>query len=120
MRSRTPSFRDLLVWKKSMDLVVQVYEITKRYPTDEKFGLISETRKTARSVPYNVAEGKMRISQKEFRQFVGIASGSLGELHTQILVALRLKYLTSLVGERIERDIEEVGRMLKGLERSLA
>lgn len=118
--SRIPIFRDLQVWKKAMDLVVHVYEVTKAYPSDERFGLVAETRKTVRSVPYNVAEGKMRSSVREYRHFVPIASGSLGELWTQLLLAQRLRYVSSREGGALEGDIEEIGRMLHGLERSLS
>lgn len=116
--SRVPSFKDLLVWQKAMKLVERIYEATRRYPDDERYGLSSETRKTARSVVYNIAEGKMRISPREFRQFVSISLGSLGELHTQVILARQLKYLSEENG--LEPEIEEVGRMLRGLEQSLA
>jgi four helix bundle protein len=117
--SKIPSFKDLEVWKKAMLLVERIYRITRSYPDEERFGLTAETRKTARSVPYNVAEGKMRISVKEFRHFVSIALGSAGELQTQVLLAQRLRYLGDDVGAGIERDVEEVSRMLRGLERAL-
>src|SRR3954468_1934721 len=91
--SRIPTFKDLDVWKKSMDLVDRVYDLTELYPSDERFGLVYETRKSARSVPANLAEGKKRASEKEFRYFVSIASGSLAELHTQLLIASRRKYV---------------------------
>jgi four helix bundle protein len=103
-----------------MKLMRQVYEVTRFYPADEKFGLVAETRKTARSVPANVAEGKMRTSGRDFRKFVSIALGSLGELQTQVLMALELEYLEKAAVEVVERDIEEIGRMLRGLEQALA
>jgi len=118
--SRVPSFKDLEVWKKSMDLVDLVYDLTQSYPSDERFGLAAETRKTARSVPYNVAEGKKRASQNEYRYFISIASGSLGELYTQILIAFRRKYLLPSVLPGVEARIEEIGKMLYGLERALS
>jgi four helix bundle protein len=118
--SRIPSFKDLEVWKKSMDLVDRIYELTQTYPLDERFGLVAETRKTVRSIPYNVAEGKKRVSSKEFRHFVSIASGSLGELHTQVLMASRRKYLSPETLPRLESQIEEIGKMLYSLERALS
>jgi len=118
--SRVPSFKDLAVWKKSMDLVDRVYDLTQSYSLDERFGLVAETRKTVRSIPYNVAEGKKRSSPNEFRRFVSIAAGSLGELHTQVLIASRRKYLSPEVLPRIESEIEEIGKMLYGLERALS
>jgi four helix bundle protein len=117
--SRIPTFKDLEVWKKAMDLVDRIYEVTELYPSDERFGLIYETRKSARSVPANLAEGKKRLSEKEFRQFVSIASGSLAELHTQLLMASRRKYVLPDIVASIESDIDELGRMIFGLERAL-
>jgi len=118
--SRIPSFRDLEVWQKAMKLVRRIYEVTSSYPPDERFGLLAETRKSVRSVPANIAEGKMRTSGKDFHRFVGIALGSLGEMHTQILMALELGYLQKSLVDAVEREIEEIGRMLRGLERALA
>lgn len=118
--SRIPSFKDLEVWKKSMDLVDRIYDLTQTYPLDERFGLVAETRKTARSIPYNVAEGKKRASGREFRYFVSIASGSLGELHTQILMASRRKYFAPEALPRVEAQIDEIGKMLYSLERALS
>ena len=119
-RSRIPSFKDLEVWKKSMDLISRVYEITKSYPREEQFGLVAESRKSARSVPSNISEGKMRTSPTEFRRFIAIALGSSGELQTQVLIARRLRYIAVAVSDSVEGDIEEVCRMLRGLERALS
>ena len=118
--NRIPSFKDLDVWQKAMTLLHRCYELTNSYPADERFGLISETRKTARSIPFNIAEGKMRLTGKDFRRHISVALGSLGELQTQLLIAGRRKYLTAAVVDAVEKDIEEIGRMLRGLERALA
>jgi four helix bundle protein len=118
--NRIPSFKDLDVWQKAMNIVNRFYDLTDSYPVDERFGLIAETRKSARSVPANIAEGKMRISGKDFRRHVSIALGSLGELQTQLLIARGRKYLAPAVVDSVEKEIEEVGRMLRGLERALA
>lgn len=118
--NRIPSFKDLEVWQKAMNLVDRSYDLTKSYPADERFDLIAETRKSARSVPYNIAEGKMRLTSKDFRRHVSIALGSLGELPTQLLVAGRREYLAPAVVAAAEKEMEEVGRMLRGLERALA
>ena len=114
------SFKDLQVWNKAMNLIPRIYEITRSYPEDERFGLISETRKTSRSIPSNIAEGRMRVSPKEYRRFVSIALGSAGELQTQVLIGERLGYLTNEIITATERDVEEIQRMLRGLEQSLA
>ena len=82
--------KDLDVWKKSMDLVVLIYDLTSKFPSDERFGLVSQMRRAAVSVPSNIAEGAARKSDKEFLQFISIALGSLSELETQYLLAIRL------------------------------
>lgn len=85
--------KDLDVWKKSMDLVEGVYALTKSFPDDERFGLTNQIRRAAVSVPSNIAEGSARKSDKELIQFVYIALGSLLELETQYLIAIRLNYI---------------------------
>ena len=87
------TFKDLLVWQKAMDLSVEVYHLTKNYPSPERYGLTAETRKTLRSVPCNIAEGHKRGSTSEYIRFLGIAAGSAGELETQLPLAGRLGYL---------------------------
>lgn len=119
MQSRIPSFKDLEVWQKAMTLVDRVYAITEAFPDHERYGLTVELRKSARSIPSNIAEGKMRTSPADFRRHVSIALGSLGETQTQLLMGGRRRYLSAKSVEVVERDIEEIGRMLRGLERAL-
>ncbi|MBT8271907.1 MAG: four helix bundle protein [Bacteroidia bacterium] len=85
--------KELEVWKTAMDLVEKIYDLTTNFPDDERYGLISQMRRSAVSIPSNVAEGAGRKSNKEFLQFVSIALGSLTELETQYLIAIRLKYV---------------------------
>ena len=118
--NRIPSFKDLAVWQKAMNLVDRSYDLTNSYPAVERFGLVAETVKSARSIPSNIAEGKMRLTGKDYRRHISIALGSLGELQTQILMAGRRKYLAPATVDAVEKQIEEVGRMLRGLERALA
>jgi four helix bundle protein len=113
------SFKDLIVWQRSMDLIEVLYEVTRRYPPDERFGLIAETRKTARSIAFNIAEGKSRCSIGEYHQGISVAIGSAGELLTQVLVAQRVKYLDGGTASDLEGRIAEIARMLRGLEMSL-
>ena len=86
----TKSFKELIVWQKSMKLSLLVYKITKNFDADEKFGLTSQMRRCAVSIPSNIAEGSKRGTNKDFRYFLYIANGSAAELETQILIAKRL------------------------------
>ncbi|NOT96903.1 MAG: four helix bundle protein [Nitrospira sp.] len=108
--------KDLEVWKKSMDLAANVYSLTARFPKEELYGLTSQIRRAAVSIPSNIAEGAARHSRKEFIQFLHIASGSVAELETQLLLALRMGLISS---NSIISDIEEVRKPLLGLLRSL-
>ena len=113
------SHRDLIVWQKSMDLVVLVYKATEGFPRHELYGLTSQIRRAASSVPANIAEGQGRRSKTEFRQFLGNARGSLLELDTHLELTLRLNYLTPSQYGRINEQLVEVSRILNGLMRSL-
>jgi four helix bundle protein len=87
--------KDLLVWQKAVDLVLDVYKITQSFPKEEGYGLTSQIRRAAISVPSNLAEGAARQTKKEFQQFIYIAMGSVAELETQLIIADRLGYLNS-------------------------
>jgi len=103
--------KDLLVWQKAMDLVVEVYSATNKFPQSELYGLTNQIRRSAVSIPSNIAEGAARSYDKEFIQFLFIALGSLSELETQLLIAVRLNYLGPALVDRLE----EIRRMLTGL-----
>ena len=113
------SYRELDVWKKSIDWVERIYLNSRAFPADERFGLTSQLRRAAVSVPSNIAEGAARTGAGEFLHSLSIASGSLAEAETQIVVASRLKYLSSADAESILTQTEEIGKMLGGLKRSL-
>jgi len=113
------SFKDLDVWQKAFELCRALYLATAMFPSEEKFGLSSELRKTARSVIWNIAEGAKRRSTVEYIRFLDIASGSAGELEAQILLAESLGYFTPLDAARFLKTIDEVERMLGGLMRAL-
>jgi len=98
-----------------MELVTEIYRVTKKFPKEEIFGLISQLRRAAISIPSNIAEGKARLSKGEFRQFLGNARGSLAELETQILIAQNLKYLDEVEANRTLAILGEVGKVLNGL-----
>ena len=105
--------KDLEVWKKSMDLVSNIYKITESFPNKELYGLTNQIRRAAVSVPSNIAEGAARNSKKEFIQFLYIALGSLSELETQIIIANRLKYLNNL--DTLLDDLKFVQKLINGL-----
>jgi len=109
------SYRDLVAWNKAMELVTEIYRVTKKFPKEELFGLMSQLRRAAVSIPSNIAEGKGRLSKGEFRQFLGNARGSLAEVETQILIAQNLSYLDEFETNRLLMKVEEVGKILNGL-----
>ena len=111
--SRMRSYRDLVAWKKAMDLVERVYVCTADWPSSEKYGLISQIRRAAVSVPSNIAEGQGRQSPREFLHHLSIAYGSLMEVETQLLIGERLGYIPP--GLSSDAQAAEVGRLLNGL-----
>ncbi len=117
--STIKDFRDLLVWKKGILLVKSVYKATKKFPQDETFGLVSQLRRAAVSIPSNIAEGQQRNSTSEFRRHISIAMGSLGEVETQIIIAAEIEYLDLSERDSLQRDLSELRRMLCGLQESL-
>jgi four helix bundle protein len=112
-------FRDLVVWQRSMQLAVTVYDLTKHFPREEIYGLTSQMRRSAVSIPSNIAEGQGRANPAEFRQFVSIARGSNCELQTQLELALALKLVDPASINSAQQLSEEVRKMLYGLISSL-
>ena len=109
--------RELLAWQEAMKLVAAVYRETANFPKDERYGLVVQTRRAAVSIPSNIAEGAGRNSPGELIQFLGIASGSLAELETELELALMLNYLPDSTG--VMRQVHRVGRLLSSLRTSL-
>lgn len=109
------SYKDLFAWQKSMDLVTLIYKATAGFPKDELFGLTSQLRRAAVSIPSNIAEGQGRLSEKEFRHFLGQARGSLMEVETQLQIAVNLGYLQKEHTNKLFESCGEVGRILNGL-----
>ena len=101
--------KDLDIWNLGIELVAKIYELTKDFPSEEKFGLISQLRRAAISIPSNIAEGAARNSKKEFIQFVYISLSSLSEIETQIIISERLGYLKV---NKVNENIEELRRKI--------
>lgn len=114
------SHRDLIVWQKAMDPVVRVYRDTESLPKAEAYGLTSQIRRAVTSIPANIAEGQGRRLTKEFVYFLANARGSLWELDTHLESATRLGFLNSDTHQELQSQLDEVGRMLNGLMRSVS
>lgn len=112
-------YRDLLVWQRSVDLALAVYDATEIFPRHEIYGLCAQMRRGAVSVPSNIAEGHGRHHLGDYLHHLSIANGSLMELETQIIIASRRKYLSPELECLLSKQSAEVGRMLAGLTRSL-
>jgi four helix bundle protein len=106
------SYKDLTVWQKAMDLVVEVYILTEKFPKEELYGLISQMRRSAISISSNIAEGRLRGYRKEYRQFLLNAYGLGGELEAQIEIAKRLPKMEDLDYSKVDSLLEEVMKML--------
>lgn len=117
--SKTFTYRDLDAWKQAMDLVEAVYRVTECFPAHELYGLTSQVRRAAISIPSNIAEGHCRRSTKAFANHVSIALGSDGELETCIEVAARLRFLNAAESTQLLSSANSVGRLLYGLYGSL-
>ena len=113
------NFKELKVWNKSVDLAVATYRITKSFPSEEKFGLIAQINRSAVSVAANIAEGAGRNSHGEFNQFLGIATGSLYELETLLIITERIGILSNQEFQSASSQVEEITKMISGLKKSL-
>jgi four helix bundle protein len=113
------SYQDLVAWQKAMELVTKIYRVSHKFPREEIFGLTSQLRRAAVSIPSNIAEGQGRSSRKEFLYFLGNAKGSLSEAETQILIARNLGYIDDEDLNALLHLSAEVGRILNGLLASL-
>ena len=114
------SYKDLKVWQKSIDLVDGIYEVTKKFPKEEIYGLTGQLKRAAISLPSNIAEGSSKRSTKEFMRFINIAYGSLAELETQLIIAERQRFISKEQNLELSAKISEIGKMLNGLHRSLS
>ncbi|MBI4662634.1 MAG: four helix bundle protein [Verrucomicrobia bacterium] len=116
---KVTNYRELIAWQKSVDLVVAVYQATKVFPPDEIYGLTSQVRRAAVSVPSNISEGQGRGTPNEFIRGLRLAHGSLQESETQLVIAQRLAYLAAREAEGLLDQTAEVGRIINGLIKSI-
>lgn len=113
------TYREFIAWQKAMDFVTNIYKVTKSFPNDEMFGITSQIRRSAVSVPSNFAEGFGRKGNKEFIRFIRIAIGSLYECQTQIEIAKNVNYLKESDFQFLSQASKEIEALLRGLERKL-
>lgn len=113
------TYKDLIVWQKSIDLIEKVYRITAKFAKEEIYGLVSQLRRAAVSIASNIAEGQGRTSRGEFRQFIGHARGSTLEVETQLLISVRLGFATDQAARAAFKDCDDIKRKLHGLAASL-
>ena len=113
------SVEELDVFKLAHEMTLRIYQITKNFPAEERFGLVSQMRRAAYSVPMNLAEGSHRLNTREYRQYVGIAKGSVGEIKYQLLLARDLEYIGEKNYTELKVNYERISQMLTGLAKSL-
>ena len=118
--SKVKSVEELEVFKKGHNLTLNIYKVSKKFPTEEKFSLTPQMRRAAASICTNLMEGSHRLGKREFRQFVGIAKGSAGELKYHLLLARDLGYLPGDQFISLRSEAEEISKMLNGLAKSLS
>ena len=116
---KSRSYRDLDVWKLSIELVKEIYQVTAKFPPTEMYGLTNQLRRAAISIPSNIAEGQGRNSFKEFKQFLAIALGSLAELETQLIISHEIGYLTLDDYGKLSAALDTIRKMIKALANSL-
>jgi four helix bundle protein len=107
--------KKLNVWKSSLELVTEIYGLTKSFPEEERYGLTSQMRRATVSIPSNIAEGAARKTKKEFTQFLHVAQGSLSELDTHLEIARRLTYVSEEKASQVGLQMEKIDKMLTGL-----
>ena len=118
-REKAKHYKDLVVWQKGILLAKGIYGLTAKFPADERFGLVSQMRRAAISVPSNIAEGQARNGTREFLQFLSHASGSLAELETQLLLSLEMNYSVKNDVDCVAGLISELQKMIASLRRTL-
>lgn len=119
MKKVVSSVEDMDVFKKAHRITIELYEITKTFPQDERFALVSQIRRAAYSIPSNLMEGGHRLNKKEYRQFAGISKGSVGELKYLLLLSKDIGYISENKYLNLYESVEEISKMLGGLIKSL-
>jgi four helix bundle protein len=119
METKTRSYKDLVVWQKGIALAKATYKLTRRFPSEEKFGLVAQMRRASVSVPSNIAEGQARHTTGEFIQFISHAEGSVAELDTQLILAIELGFCRQPDVDAALELVAELRRMLNSLRRKL-
>ena len=112
-------YRDLEVWQEGIDLVVEIYKLSRQFPNDERYALSSQIQRAAVSIPSNIAEGHARTSRKEFLHFLSIALGSLAELETQLTIACKLEYIASTESDAVLIRTDILGKRIRALQKTL-
>ena len=113
------NFKKLDIWTKSMDLASEIYSLTNTFPSNERFGLISQMQRSAVSIPSNIAEGSAKSSNKDFSRFLEISIGSSFELETQLILALKLNYVEEGIYNSTQNNINELQKMIIGFKNKL-
>jgi four helix bundle protein len=113
------TYKNLLVWQKSVDLATEIYKVTANFPKSQQYGIVSQLERSAVSVASNIAEGAGRKGKNEFVYHIGVARGSLYELETQLIIAHKVGFLSGEISEHLSMLIQEIAKMLNALKRSL-
>lgn len=119
MGQKSQSYRDLIAWQKAIDCVEVIYQLTKKFPAEENFGLTAQIRRSVTSIPANIAEGYGRLHAGDYLRFLSIARGSLFETETHLYLALRLGYCQSDSHDEVLAQLQVVSRLIQGLIRSV-
>jgi four helix bundle protein len=119
LTTRIRHHRDLVVWQRAMDLVAEAYQLTQRFPSEERYGLVQQVKRSVVSIPSNIAEGHGRDHLGDYLRHLSVANGSLMELETQFLIAVRLGYLEQNDATKLFERTAQVGQLLAGLVRAL-
>ena len=120
MEKKPQNYKDLVVWQKGISLAKAIYQLTTKFPAEEKFGLVSQMRRAAISIPSNIAEGQARHTTGEFIQFISHAEGSTAELETQVILSIELGFAETKSTKAAFILLDDIRRMLNGLRRKLS